>query len=82
MLNDTSRISAKAFGNELFGGRLTGYSEHQTEGLCKFIRIDSAIPGGVAPADSGFTKVLLDHSVACASSEPTGLINFPMDWTR
>ena len=59
-----------------------GFGDLQTNGVCRYIRLDSTPPGGLCAADSQFSKLLLDYSITCASSEPTGLINFPMDWAR
>ena len=61
---------------------MTGFRDPQNTGFCRYIRLDSTIPGGVCEADSQFSKLLLDYSLTCASSEPTGSINFPIDWTR
>lgn len=50
---------------------------------CRYFHIQACCPGGLADADGGFAKRLLDHAIkASTKMEPKNFIKFPSDWQK
>ena len=58
------------------------YGSEEEDSLCKYFHIQACGPGGIADADGGFAKRLLDTGIKYSNKEPKGFMEWPRDWSR
>ena len=71
-----------AMGRGASGGDVDVFDEDEQDSTVRYFHINACGPGGVAEADGGFAKKLLNTAIKFSARNPIGYMEWPRDWCR